>query len=68
MDDVTLLLTIVSILLSTLLGLLCAQLHSMNEKISDIRMEIKEKFFDIKMDITTIKMLNQNTNERKARK
>ncbi len=41
-DTATLFLTIVSILLSVLLGILYAYLHSLNEKISEIKMDLIE--------------------------
>ena len=52
-DLATLLLTVVSILLSVLLGILYAYLHSLNEKISGM-----------KIDLIEIKGLIQNTRRR----
>jgi ABC-type Fe3+ transport system permease subunit len=43
MDDVsTLFLTIISVLLSVLLGILFAYLHSLNEKVSRIQIDLSE--------------------------
>jgi hypothetical protein len=41
-DTTTLFLSVVSILLSVLLGVLYAYLHSINEKISNIRIDMVE--------------------------